>query len=240
VAPSASSIDAALNDATELPNGTLAYDYTTTDPTAYPTPMVTYAVLSTAPQPHDQVVAETDLLTNLVNFSHNPSGGVPLPAGYVPLPDNLYTQAAKEIQTALTTIPVPPPTLPGNSTTSTSPGSAGVVLKTGAPVEEPSGSAPSVSAPLSSGLANVHIQQLGAQGVSGPAPVAGPAEKPKPPNPGFVPRIVSLLAGRDRWLLPILLGAMILSLPSGTLVLVTTRVRRRVARKKTSVTEPAS
>ena len=46
VAPSASSIDAALTEATELPNGTLAYDYTTTDPAAYPTPMVTYAAVS--------------------------------------------------------------------------------------------------------------------------------------------------------------------------------------------------
>jgi hypothetical protein len=239
VAPSASSIDAALTEATELPNGTLAYDYTTTDPAAYPTPMVTYAVLSTAPQPHDQVVAETDLLTNLVNFSHDPSGGVPLPAGYVPLPDNLYTQATKEIQTALATIPAPPPTPPpGNSTTSTSPAGAGGAPKTGSPVE-PSASTAFVSAP-SNGLVNVHIQQLGAQGVSGPASVAAPAEKPKPPNPGFVPRIVSLLAGRDRWLLPILLGALILSLPSGSLVLVMTTVRRRVARKKTAVTEPVT
>ena len=110
VAPSATSIDAALNDATPLPNGTLAYNYATTDPNAYPTPMVTYALLSTAPQPHDQVVAETDLLTNLVNFSHSPTGGVPLPAGYVPLPDNLYTQATDDIQSALTSIPAPPPT----------------------------------------------------------------------------------------------------------------------------------
>jgi hypothetical protein len=107
-------------------------------------------------------------------------------------------------------------------------------------VEEPSGSIPLVSAPTSNGLANVHIQQLGAQGVSGPASVAAPTEKRKPPNPGFVPRIVSLLAGRDRWLLPILLGALVLSLPSGTLVLIMTTVRRRVGRKKTAVTEPVT
>jgi hypothetical protein len=244
VAPSAGSIDAALSDATALPNGTLQYNYTTTDPNAYPTPMVTYALLSTAPQAHDQVVAETNLLTNLVNFSHSPSGNVPLPAGYVPLPDNLYSQATKEIQTALTSIPAPVPTPPGSPTpTGSSPGGGGGSHNPGSPVGPSTGPTSSFGTTPSGGLsANVHIQQLGVTG-SGPGPTttsSGPAPKPKRPNPGFVPKIVSLLTGRDRWLLPILLGAMILSLPSGTLVLVMTKVRRRVARKKPATTGPAT
>ncbi len=239
VTPTQSSIDAALNDATELPNGTLAYDYTTTDPSAYPTPMVTYALLSTAPQQHDQVVAETDLLTNLVNFSHSPSGGVPLPAGYVPLPDNLFSQATKEIQTALTTIPAPPPvsTLPS----APSGGSPGTT-RPAAPPSHPSVSTffpgPSASTGLGS---NVHIQQFGARGGSVKSSSGGgPVVKTKPPNPGFVPHIISLLSGRDRWILPLLLGAMILCLPSGSLVLVVTTLRRRWARRKSAVTEPAT
>ena len=40
--------------------------------------------------------AEGDLLTNLVCYSHS-GGSIPLPPGYVPLPDNLYTSAIKEI-----------------------------------------------------------------------------------------------------------------------------------------------
>lgn len=240
VAPSTTSIDAALNDATELPNGTLAYNYATTDPNAYPTPMVTYALLSTSPQPHDQVVDETNLLTNLVNFSHNPTGDVPLPAGYVPLPDNLYTQATNDIQTALTSIPAPPPTLPGaGSTTAPSAGSTPGTQGAGSPSPQPSGS--NLSPTQSTvGLSNVHIQQPGAQTSSSVSSVAKAEPSPKHANPGFVPRIISLLGGRDRWLLPLLLGAMILSLPSGSLVLVATKARRRLARGKPTVPESAT
>ena len=51
-APSAASIDAALNDATANPDGTLAFNYTdTADAAAYPEPVVFYAAVSTAPQP---------------------------------------------------------------------------------------------------------------------------------------------------------------------------------------------
>ena len=239
VAPSQSSIDAALSDATELPNGTLAYDYATTDPNAYPTPMVTYALLSTAPQQHDQVVAETDLLTNLVNFSHSATGAVPLPAGYVPLPDNLYSQATKEIQTALTTIPAPPPvpTIPSAST----PGATAPTSRPTSPSFQTPGPAFSPGTLASTGLStNVHIQQFGTRGTSKGSSGEGPVVKTKPPNPGFVPHIISLLAGRDRWILPLLLGAMILCLPSGSLVLVVTTLRRRWARRKSTVTEPAT
>ncbi|HXQ62436.1 MAG TPA: hypothetical protein VN796_08875 [Acidimicrobiales bacterium] len=241
VAPSQSSIDAALNDATQLPNGTLAYDYTTTDPNAYPTPMVTYALLSTAPQPHDQVVAETDLLTNLVNFSHSPSGAVPLPAGYIPLPDNMYAQATNEIQTALTSIPAPPPTPLQTTTGSTSVGSTGATSGPSAPPLETSAPTLSPGTLASTGLgSSVHVQQFGARGTSKSGSGVGPVVKSKPPNPGFVPHIISLLAGRDRWILPLLLGAMILCLPSGSLVLVVTTLRRRWARRKSAVTEPAT
>jgi hypothetical protein len=239
VSPSATSIDAALNDATTLPNGTLAYDYATTDPDAYPTPMVTYALLSTAPQPHEQVVAETNLLANLVGFSHDPTGGVPLPAGYVPLPDNLYAQATKAIQAALTSIPAPPPTPPG--TTSTPGSSAGPTPGTtpGSGPLSPESSGTTFGS-TATGLTNVHIQQLGAQTASTGAVVAQPKVKSEHHNPGFVPKIISLLGGRDRWLLPLLLGALILSLPSGTLVLVVTKARRRLAREKPTVPESAT
>jgi hypothetical protein len=101
VAPSAASITAALNDATPAPNGTLIPNFNNaTDPAAYPMPMVTYALISTSPQPStDQADQLTEMLTNLVNYSHTGGAGSsePLPPGYVPLPDNLATQALSEI-----------------------------------------------------------------------------------------------------------------------------------------------
>ncbi len=89
VGPSAQSINAALNDATTNADGTLSPNLNdTADAGAYPLPMVTYALVSTSPQPTaDQATQLKDLLTNLVTYSHNGgSASQPLPAGYVPLP----------------------------------------------------------------------------------------------------------------------------------------------------------
>ena len=103
VAPDQSSVDAALGDAGTNPDGTMAPNYDDTTGTgaanAYPLPMVTYALVSTAPQPASQAQELADLLTNLVTYSHAGGAGysVPMPAGYYPLPDNLYTQAIADI-----------------------------------------------------------------------------------------------------------------------------------------------
>jgi hypothetical protein len=100
VPPSAASITAALSAATPAPNGTLIPSFTTTNAAAYPMPMVTYALISTSPQPStDQADQLTEMLTNLVNYSHTGGAGSsePLPPGYVPLPDNLAQQALTEI-----------------------------------------------------------------------------------------------------------------------------------------------
>ena len=62
--------------------------------------MVTYALISTSPQAStDQADQLTEMLTNLVNYSHTGGAGSsePLPPGYVPLPDNLAQQALTEI-----------------------------------------------------------------------------------------------------------------------------------------------
>jgi hypothetical protein len=101
VPPSAASIAAALNLAKTAPNGTLTPDFTNaTDATAYPMPMVTYALISTSPQAStDQADQLTEMLTNLVNYSKTGGAGTsePLPPGYAPLPANLATQALSEI-----------------------------------------------------------------------------------------------------------------------------------------------
>ncbi len=100
VPPSAASITAALSAATPAPNGTLIPSFTTTNAAAYPMPMVTYALISTSPQPStDQADQLTEMLTNLVNYSKTGGAGSsePLPPGYVPLPSDLAQQALTEI-----------------------------------------------------------------------------------------------------------------------------------------------
>lgn len=100
VAPSQASVDAALNDAKTNADGTLSPNFKTTDAAAYPLPMVTYALVSAAPQPSASTAQElTDLLTNLVQYSYAAGQGysVPMPPGYFPLPQSLYQQALTDI-----------------------------------------------------------------------------------------------------------------------------------------------
>lgn len=96
VTPSQASIDAAMTDAVKQSNGTYTFDYDDKSNTgAYPMPMVTYAVVPTAPIPAAQAQSLSQLLTNLVTFSSGKSGT--LPGGYVPLPSALVTQATQDI-----------------------------------------------------------------------------------------------------------------------------------------------
>ncbi len=102
VAPSTAAVTAALNDMQPSPNqnGTLVPDYTTTDASAYPMPMITYALISTSPQPSQATADQlTNMLTNLVNYSSTSGAGTsePLPPGYVALPQNLQTAALADI-----------------------------------------------------------------------------------------------------------------------------------------------
>jgi hypothetical protein len=103
VAPTPSAVTAALNDATANSDGTVSPNFNNGgDSAAYPMPMVTYALVSTNPQPsEDQATQLKDMLTNFVNYSHSGGAGTgePLPAGYVALPDNLYQQALSDIST---------------------------------------------------------------------------------------------------------------------------------------------
>lgn len=101
VAPTQASVDAAVADAKTSKDGTLTPDYDdTTDAAAYPLPMVTYALVSTAAQPTTADAEQLKaMLTNLVGYSY--AGGVgysvPMPAGYYPLPASLYQQAMTDI-----------------------------------------------------------------------------------------------------------------------------------------------
>ncbi len=124
-------------DLLSCPAGTYAMNYASTslstDANAYPMPNVTYAVVSTAPQPPDQVTAEKNLLDSLVTFSHNSASQ--LPAGYAPLPDSLYQAALTDISSDLVAQPGAPSspavTVPGASSGGGSSGGGGTSGSTG-------------------------------------------------------------------------------------------------------------
>ena len=128
--PAGSSVQAALNDETPNADGTLSPNFDNTANTdAYPLPMVTYALVSTNPQPSmAEASALKDMLTNLVNYSHTAGAGTtsPLPSGYVPLPDNLYQQAVADISNDVVGPGGVAPPPPGSTGTSgAAPGAAG-------------------------------------------------------------------------------------------------------------------
>ena len=242
VAPSQMSIDAALADAgtATTPGGpVLSDDYTTDDPAAYPTPTVSYAVLSLAPQTGDQVVDETDLLANLVNYSHSPTG-IPLPGGYVPLPDNLYTQAMNELHTALATIVETSPPTSRAPATQPTPGTSPSGPPTTSTHQTPGlGAAPGSELTNATGLGtgSVFLRSGSVSSGSGvtPVPVRLRHTPTRPPDRGFVPTLIALLAGKDRLVLPVLLSAMGAALPAGLLILLGVRLRRRQALRKIAV-----
>jgi len=91
------SIDAALTDATTNADGvTITPDFTTTDPAAYPMPMVTYATVPTNHIAYGPAVT----LRTFLKYAAT-TGQTTLPAGYVPLP-------AAMAQKTLATVPKVP------------------------------------------------------------------------------------------------------------------------------------
>jgi hypothetical protein len=152
VAPSAQSLDAAVNDATSNPDGSLTFHNLASDPAAYPMPSVIYAVvpknLTTGPA--------TDALGIVLNAILSMTGaGAPgassLPQGFVPLTPLLTTEAEKDIATYL---PVPPATSP----TSSNPGPP--TASGGQPTSTVSGSPATVPNPYSTALASANGNAL--------------------------------------------------------------------------------
>ena len=223
VGPSASSIDAALGDATEGSNGVLSYNYNnTSDADAYPMPQVTYALVSTAPQSASASQAEGDLLANLLSYSHS-GGSIPLPPGYVPLPDNLYNQAIAQVTKIFPTAVIPTSSSSSSSSSSSASGSRS------------SGSG--LSSSTAGGVTGVGGEDEGttaSAAVSATTPTTVPAQARRLPPlpPGFDPVILAALTGKDGWILPGLVGVTLLLLLVGPLLYGAPRLRRRLARAK--------
>ncbi len=115
VTPDTATLEKAADDMTPCttvsltcPTGTYETDYGNRDAGAYPMPDVTYALVTSTPQPAATATAIKDLLTNLVNYSHTAQ----LPTGYASLPDDMY-------QTAMAAIPTAVHALAGTATSTT-------------------------------------------------------------------------------------------------------------------------
>jgi hypothetical protein len=230
VAPSAQSITAALNDATQNPDGTLSPNFDDTgDPAAYPLPMVTYALVSTNPQSSaTQATYLKDLLTNLVTYSHN--GGTsskPLPSGYVPLPASLYTQALTDIAKDVVS-----PGGSGGSGGSGSGGSNGSNGPGGAPgATGPGGGAAAVPGG-SGGPAGAGRGSFGPSGGHGTATTGatssgGSGGGSSPAN--FVGHLITVTVGDSRYFVPALLALALLCLLAGPLLYMSPTLRKKMA-----------
>jgi hypothetical protein len=108
VTPSPTSLDAAVSVAKTNADGTLTPDYTSTNADAYPMPDVIYAAVSASPVPAAQAAAETAELTQMLELTGTGGFNVAqLPAGFVPMPASLVTQAQADIAKDIVAAPTP-------------------------------------------------------------------------------------------------------------------------------------
>ncbi len=118
VQPTATSLEAGLNDATKNADGSFTMVNSTTDAAAYPMTSVVYAVVPTAPMASADAAAVTELLTQLLNMTGaGGSANSTLPDGFVPLTSAVTAQATADIAKDITVIP--PVTVPPTTTTTT-------------------------------------------------------------------------------------------------------------------------
>jgi ABC-type phosphate transport system substrate-binding protein len=110
VAPTTASLQAAVADATPNADGTITPNYTTSDPNAYPLPMLSYAIVPTTERWPNFSAADGVNLSGFLNYAvtGGQSSSV-LPAGSFPLPAAQVAQT----QAAAAKIPTKEPTPPG-------------------------------------------------------------------------------------------------------------------------------
>jgi hypothetical protein len=242
VAPTTSSIEAGLAAAqpcttvsATCPANTYQFNYSNPDPTAYPMPDITYAIVPTAPQSATTTAAIRDLVTNLIDFST--SGA--LPAGYFPMPAAMATAALADLHTALhtqggksggkackdpgvqcpTTIGKSSPS-PGTPSTSTSlpatPGSASSTT--------PAGGNGAERSPTTA----VSVTKFGSSKPREKTANSSGKRKAPPTKPEVIPRDLSLISLNivSRLLLPTVLLVALLCLVGGALILMRARAAR--------------
>ena len=96
VTPSATTLDAAVNDATTNADGSLALNYSSTDPNAYPMTSVIYAAVCGDAETTQTATNISNMLTQLLDVSGSSSTAT-LPEGFVPLTPGLTQTAESDI-----------------------------------------------------------------------------------------------------------------------------------------------
>jgi hypothetical protein len=170
VTPTATSLDAAVQVAKKNADGSLTPNYSSTNADAYPMPDVIYAAVSTDPVSASRATAETTLLTELLALTGTGGSNVgQLPAGFVPMPASLVTQAQAAIAKDIVATATPPGGKGGKGGAGGGGGGGGG----GTPGSGGSGSANSLSSGLfgPSGLFGATLSSLPLFG--GSSPVAG-------------------------------------------------------------------
>ncbi len=111
VAPTTASVEAGLAAAQPCttvsptcPANTYQFNWSDPDPTAYPMPDITYAIVPTAGVSAATTTAISNLVTNMINFSTSQT----LPAGYFPMPAGMAKAALAALHTALYASPASP------------------------------------------------------------------------------------------------------------------------------------
>lgn len=105
VAPNADSVAAAIGDATKNDDGTLTFDYTTTDPNAYPLPVVGYGILPTSVSTGKAKFSAEDgsTLKDFLTYAMGTDGQKDLAPQSYPLSSDLITQTQAAIKKIPTT-----------------------------------------------------------------------------------------------------------------------------------------
>lgn len=238
VTPSSTSILAALKDATpcpatgssDCPAGTYVMNYTdTSNSGAYPMPLITYAVVPTHPTDHDTGVAIKDFLTSLVNYSHS-GGSLPLPPGYVSLPDSLYNQAMTEISSDITVPPAPPSqNASGKSSSGHSGASKGGSSGSGAVSDTAFGPGAGDSGSVTGDLGQVLDAELvHAQGSDGGGSGGGSSRLRSDVIGEARAVLLGLLAGAGRWKYVLLFAAAAVALLVGPALIAFPELRKRL------------
>ncbi|MGN6379046.1 MAG: substrate-binding domain-containing protein [Gaiellales bacterium] len=107
VAPTAASLAAAVSDGTKNADGTITPSYDTTDPNAYPLPMLTYAIVPTTKRWPNFTADDGKMLKGFLAFAAG-AGQKVLPNGSFPLPAAQAAQTTAIAAKIPTSEPVPP------------------------------------------------------------------------------------------------------------------------------------
>jgi phosphate transport system substrate-binding protein len=127
VAPTKDSITAAIADAATNDDGTVTPDYATSDPNAYPIPMVSYATVPTSKGWPGFTADDGKTLAAFLRFAVSDAGQSDqvLPPGSYPLPGALKTTTTAAAGQIPTSEPTPTQTGGGGGPTTFGPGSGG-------------------------------------------------------------------------------------------------------------------